>query len=331
MTADSKADWSQIEHFLHAGRGTTIPLGGSTLPRVDYVVTDDRDIALHLELTPRQRLPRSPHPLIRVEEIAYDGMRMARLRTTQRHLLRDFHDLLCAVADRVVDRGRTPDQAFSETVQAWRALLDKPRAMSLEKRIGLMGELVMLTAIATSHGWQTAAESWRGSCGEEHDFGLPSYDIEVKTTSGEERSHTIHGLSQLTPSADRPLWLVSLQLTRGGAHGRTFTQCVSSVRDRLTEHTTGAALDTLEQRLAAIAQPDGSNILSTDDERWSLRSTPLVLMVDEHLPRLDRSLLHLLPAELAARISKVDYNIDVTGLPAGLEPPAALQSQFFLP
>ncbi|WNE97914.1 PD-(D/E)XK motif protein [Streptomyces luomodiensis] len=331
MTADSKADWSQIEHFLHAGQGTTIPLAGSALPRVDYVVTDDRDIALHLELTSRQRLPRSPHPLILVEEIAYEGMRMARLRTTRRELLREFHDLLCAVADRVVDRGRTPDQAFRETVHAWRALLDRPRVTSLEKRIGLMGELVMLAAIAASHGWQTAAKSWRGSYGEEHDFGLPSYDIEVKTTSAEERRHTIHGLSQLTPSADRPLWLVSLQLTRGGAHGRTFTQCVSSVRDQLAEHTTGGAVDMLEQRLAAISQPDGANAPPVDDERWSLRSTPLVLMVDEHLPRLDQSLLRLLPAGSAARISRVDYNIDVTGLPASPGPPAALQIEFALP
>ncbi|MEU2689129.1 PD-(D/E)XK motif protein [Streptomyces hygroscopicus] len=331
MTAESKADWSQVEHFLHAGQAATIPLGGSALPRVDYVVTDDRDIALHLELTSRQRLPRSPHPLIRVEEIAYEGMRMARLRTTQRQLLRDFHDLLCAVADRVVDRGRAPDQAFSETVQAWRALLDRPRATSLEKRIGLMGELVMLTAIAASHGWQTAAESWRGSYGEEHDFGLPSYDIEVKTTSAEERSHTIHGLSQLTPSADRPLWLVSLQLTRGGAHGRTFTQCVSSVREQLADHTTGAAVETLDERLAAVSQPDAANSLPADDERWSLRSEPLVLMVDEHVPRLDHSLLRGLPPEAAARISHVDYNINVTGLPAAPAPPAALRSQFCLP
>ncbi|MYU13521.1 PD-(D/E)XK motif protein [Streptomyces sp. SID8361] len=331
MTADSKADWSQIEHFLHTGQGVTIPLGGSDLPRIDYVVTSDQDIALHLELTSRQRLPRSPHPLIRVEEIAYEGIRMARLRTTQRQLLREFHDLLCAVADRIVDRGRTPDQAFTETVQAWRALLDRPRAMSLEKRIGLMGELVMLAAIAASRGWQIAAESWKASYGEEHDFGLPSYDIEVKTTSAEERTHTVHGLSQLTPSANRPLWLVSLQLTRGGAHGRTFTQCVSSVRDQLAEHTTGDAVDMLEQRLAAISRPDDAYVLPMDDERWSLRSTPLVLMVDEHLPRLDWSLLSLLPAESVARISKVDYNIDVTGLPGSPEPPTELQIEFSLP
>ncbi|MGP4002901.1 PD-(D/E)XK motif protein [Streptomyces sp. 8N706] len=331
MTAEIKADWSQVEHFLHAGRSATIPLSGARVPRVDYVVMDGGDIALHLELGSRQKLPRSPHPLIQVEEIALEGMRMARLRTTQRQLLRDFHDLLCAVADRVVDQGRTPEQAFSETVRAWRTLLRRPRALSPEKSIGLIGELTVLTSLAATHGWEIAARSWKAPDGEEHDFGLCTYDIEVKATSSEERLHTVHGLNQLTPTLDRPLWVVSLQLTRGGAHGRTLTQCVTGVREQLSEHAPGATVDGWEEKLNAAGWIDTAPDSAPDDERWSIRSAPLVLAADENLPRLEPSLLEGLPPDLAARIDRVGYRMDLTGLPPTPHPPSALQGPYRLP
>ncbi|MFG2181470.1 PD-(D/E)XK motif protein [Streptomyces abikoensis] len=316
--------WSEVEQYLAAGLGVTFPLTSSTSSRVDYVVTDDHDIALHLQLAPRQRLPRSPHPLIRVEEIAYEGMRMARLRTTQRMLLRDFHDFLCSVADRVTIDRRTPEQAFGETVRAWRALLGRPRELTTERRIGLIGELTVLGRLAASNGWGKAVESWNGPLGEEHDFSPYGFDLEVKTTASEGRIHSIHGFNQLVPSPDRPLWFVSLQVTRGGAEGRTLTQCVEAVRREVSEHAPGA-LDRLELLLGRLDLPHGH-----DDERWRLRSTPLVLTVDNRFPRLDRSLLAQLPTEAADRIRDIDYRIDLTGLPPSAAPPAALMGPFAL-
>lgn len=310
--------WPNVEHYL--GKRQPVPFRLRQSPRVEYVITDDSSIALYLELGPRQRLPRSPLPLIQIDEISHQGLRMARLRITQSHLLRDFHDLLNAVADRAISHGRTPEQAFLETVRAWSALLDRPRALGTEVRIGLLGELAVLNSAAAVTGWQKAIESWKGPVGEEHDFGLPGFDVEVKTTGSETRHHTIHGTGQLTPNPDRHLWLVSLQLTRGGSNGRTFSACADAIRAQLTEHAP-SCVDIFDLQLAAA----GWNPELPDDERWSLRNDPLVLAADSSLPRIDDSVLAALLNQLRSLIDQVQYRIDVSALPSAPEPPAALR------
>ncbi|MFD8589100.1 PD-(D/E)XK motif protein [Streptomyces sp. NPDC059637] len=312
------APWSTVEEYLGLGQDVVFPLSTGS-PRVEYVVSCG-DIALNVELGSRQKLPGSPLPSIRMDRIASNGRRMARIRSTHPGLVRDFHDLISAVADRIVTRGRTLDQALDETIRAWSALLNRQRGLGTEARIGMIGELMVLNALGENpaHGWRTALDSWVGPHAEQHDFALPDHDLEVKTTGSEQRRHTIHGIGQLTPSPDRPVWLVSLQLTRGGAGGSTLTDCVAATRSRVAEHVP-SLLPRFDARLAA----SGWSRNCPDDERWSLRSTPLILTVNESIPRLDEELLLALPPGLRARIDTVRYRIDVTGLPPSPCPPLA--------
>ncbi|MFJ1746052.1 PD-(D/E)XK motif protein [Streptomyces sp. NPDC088116] len=318
MTDGPYVPWRSVEHYLGENQSTSYRLSApSAHPEVSYVVGDGgHEIALHVELDRRHKPPNSPLPLVRIDQIAERGMRMARIRTTQAALVRDFHDLLNAVADRIVTHDRTLDQAFGETVRSWSALLNRPRGLGTEKRIGLIGELSALASIARTYGWSTALQSWKGSTNEEHDFGLPGCDVEVKTTSSEQRRHTIHGVGQLTPTADRPLWLASLQVTRGGTDGRTLTDCVRAVRDEVADQAP-AHLDRLDGQLAAAAwDPE-----MPDDERWRLRSSPVALLVDSRLPRLG---VESVPAQFRDRVRDVTYTLDVTGLTPSPEPPSAL-------
>lgn len=248
-------------------------------------------------------------------------MRMARISTTQVALMRDFHDLLTAVADRIVTHGRTLDQAFEETVRAWSALLSRPRGLSAQKRLGLIGELATMRCIAGEYDWETAVEAWTGPEAEEHDFGLPGYDLEVKTTASERRRHTIHGIGQLDSTPGRPLWFVSVQLTRGGANGRTLAECVRAVRAAVGDQAP-ASLNRLDRQLAISGWVEDVS----DDERWTPRSDP-TLLDSSALPRLDASSLSDFAWE---RISDVQYTIDITGLHPTLEPPSVL-TEFRLP
>ncbi|MFJ8647019.1 PD-(D/E)XK motif protein [Streptomyces sp. NPDC093546] len=318
MTDRPHVPWQSVEHYLGAGQSTSYRLSApSSHPEVSYVVGDDgREIALHVELERLHQPPRSPLSSIRIDQIWERGVRMARIRTTQATLLRDFHDLLNAIADRIVGQKRTLDQAFGETVRAWSALLDRPRGLSTEKRIGLMGELAALASIARTHDWATAVESWKGPNGEEHDFGLAGFDVEVKTTSAERRRHSVHGLGQLTPTEDRPLWLVSLQVTRGGTNGRTLTSCVESVRRHVGEHAP-ASLDRLDEQLSVT----GWDAELRDDERWRLRTKPLALLVDDRLPRLD---FGFIPVRFRNHIADITYTLDVSDIEASACPPAVL-------
>ncbi|MGW5634095.1 PD-(D/E)XK motif protein [Streptomyces sp. NPDC003832] len=324
MTDGPHVAWTEVEYFLGQGQATTFPLSPpSARPQVSYVVgRGGRDIALLVELDRRHRPPRSSLPTIQIDQIKdRAGMRLARISTTQVTLMRDFHDLLTAVADRIVTHGRTLDQAFEETVRAWSALLSRPRGLSTQKRLGLMGELATMRCVAGKHGWETAVEAWTGPEGEEHDFGLPDYDLEVKTTAAERRRHTIHGIGQLDSTPGRPLWFVSVQLTRGGANGRTLSDCVRAVRAAVAEQAP-ASLTRLDRQLAASGWAEDV----PDDERWTPRSEPRVLDAPS-LPRLDTSSFS---DSARDRVTDVQYTIDVTGLDPTLEPPSVL-ADFRLP
>jgi hypothetical protein len=318
MTDGPYVPWPSVEHYLGENQSTSYQLSApSGHPEVTYVVGDGgREIALHVELDRRHKPPNSPLPMIRIDQIAERGMRMARIRTTQAALVRDFHDLLNAVADRIVTHDRTLEQAFGETVRAWSALLDRPRALAMEKRIGLIGELSALASIARTYDWPTALGAWKGPNNEEHDFGLLGCDVEVKTTASEQRRHTIHGLGQLTPTGNRPLWLVSLQLTRGGTDGRTLSDCVRIIRDTVADEAP-TCLDRLDEQLVATVWNPGS----PDDERWRLRTEPVALIADERLPRLDTDSV---PPAFRDRIRDVTYTLDLTGLAASAEPLSVL-------
>lgn len=314
--------WSDIEYYLDRSLATTLRMNGTAAPRVDYVVTP-HEIALHVELGSHEQPPRSAFPMLRVDQISFEGRRMARLRIADAALRRDFHDLLCAVADRIVRQDRSLDEAFGETVSAWTALLRRHQELDTQRRIGLIGELTVLNTLGLDPltGWSQAVSAWVGPQAEEHDFALPDFDIEVKSTASEARRHVVHGTAQLTPKPHRPLWLVSVQLTRGGAGGRTLGECAAAVRRRIGQ-ASPSHLSAYDARLTSA----GWDSESPDEERWTLRSEPLALPVDERLPRIDAALLNGVPAGLRDRIDGLQYRIDVTGLTSASVPPFALST-----
>ncbi|MFE0653044.1 PD-(D/E)XK motif protein [Streptomyces sp. NPDC059534] len=310
--------WSTVEHYLGEGLGTSYRLStGDGHPVVSYEVGHGgHDIALFVELGRNQQPPRSPLPAVLIDQVAVGrGVRMARIRTTQVELMREFHDLLLAVADRIVTKNRSLDRAFAETVDGWSSLLGRPRAMGLEQRIGLLGELSILTRLAETYSWAAAVEAWTGPYGEEHDFALVDFDIEVKTTASERRRHMIHGIGQLQAAPGRPLWFASLRLTRGGTGGRTLAESVAAVRGSVAEQAPAALA-----RLDSALERSGWSVERADDERWTPRDEALVLAADA-VPRLEPALL---AAAALERISAVHYETDVTGLTPTADAPVNL-------
>ncbi|MEV4191412.1 PD-(D/E)XK motif protein [Streptomyces toxytricini] len=299
--------WSTVEHYLGEGQGTSYRLSAPTAARtVSYEIGDlGSGISLHVELSRDQSPPRSPLPSVAVDQVFHRGKRMARVRTTQVELMRDFHDLLMSVADRIVTGERDLEQALDETVDAWAGLLQRPRGLGAEQRIGLHGELAVLRAIARTHGWEGAVRAWTGPRGEQHDFGLAEADVEVKTTSSENRVHRVHGVRQLEETNGRSLWVASLRLTRGGVAGRSLGESVASVvRDAHAADRMAAT------RLEESLDRCGWNATERDDERWTLRDDPLFVPA-ENVPRLTTTLL---PADVRDHLVSLDYRISLDHL-----------------
>ncbi|MCF3184041.1 PD-(D/E)XK motif protein [Streptomyces polychromogenes] len=299
--------WSTVEHYLGEKQATSYRLSPPTAPRAVWyeIGHGGQSISLQVELDQHQRPPRSSLPAVSIDQVWRDGSRMARIHTTHVALMRDFHDLLIAVADRIVTGERDLDEAFEETVRAWGELLNRPRGLGMERRIGLHGELAVLRAVARTHGWASAIDAWTGPKAEQHDFGLPTSDLEVKTTTAEERRHTIHGIRQLTETEGRPLWFASLQLTRGGLGGRSLGESVGTVLRDVRAAGRIASMR-LEHALNSAGWSEGD----PDDERWSLRTEPLLVPADR-LPRLTESMI---PTAVRTLISSIDYRIHVDHL-----------------
>ncbi|WP_153814211.1 PD-(D/E)XK motif protein [Streptomyces sp. SUK 48] len=304
--------WTTVEHYLGRGLAASYRLSSVGDPLVSYEIADGgRGIALHVELTGPHHAPRSPLSAVRVDNVLHAGRRMVRLTTPEPELLRDFHDLALAVADRIVVEGRDLARAFDETVHGWSLLLGRTRGLSLERRLGLQGELAVLVRLAEASGWRAAIDAWVGPAGEEHDFALQSADLEIKTTAGERRRHTVHGLGQLEESPGRSLWFASLRVTRGGTGGRTLGESVKAARDAAAAESIAS-----RARLDRLLSATGWNPDQPDDERWTPRDSPLMLRAAD-MPRLTPGDL---PAAAQGRIDGVTYRVDVTELQPVAEP-----------
>jgi hypothetical protein len=315
--------WTTVEHYLGRGLGASYRLSAVDEPLVSYEIADaGRGIALHVELAGRYHAPRSPLAAVRIDRVLHGGRRLARVTTSEPELLRDFHDLLLAVADRIVVDGQGLARAFDETVHGWSTLLGRPRGLSRERRLGLHGELAVLVRMAETVGWRTALDTWVGPTGEEHDFAFESADLEVKATASERRRHTIHGLGQLTETAGRPLWFASLRLTRGGIGGRTLADSVKAARDAAAAESIA-----LGRRLDGLLEAVGWDAEQQDDERWTPRDSPLVIRATD-MPRLTADDL---PEGVVGRIDTVNYAVDVTGLSGTGQPPPLDLSDLPLP
>jgi hypothetical protein len=242
---------------------------------------------------------------LRVSSVTSDGSPHLTVRVTGTPLMLDGHAMLCAIADRIQVEGWTPSEAIVETVTQWRTVLAARTRMSAEAELGLFGELMFLDALHEATG-TTALEAWRGAAGEEHDFGLGHLDVEVKTTAGERRTHWISGVRQLLPTVGRQLALVSLQLTRGGASGRTLSELVDDLRTKLPD------LAQFDDKLAQVGWHEADADLYVD--RWVIRAEAIGFTVAGDFPCLTPPLLATLPID-SSSVVEVHYRIDLEGRP----------------
>lgn len=286
-----------LMQHLEDGVAMTYPIPGAPSVRLHLDGSLPR-LALRLEAPDAPLVPSNPLKNVVVAPVHAEGHHYLQVTLTGRDLMLDGHRMLSAIADRVQLDGLSPEEATAETLERWREVLAARSRMSVEAEVGLYGELLVLEALSEDAG-KAAIEAWRGGDDEEHDFGLAALDLEVKTTSTERREHWISGLMQLQPTGDRPLILLSLQITRGGQSGRTLPQLIVDL-----------GLDPAVLREKAAWSADDADLFP---DRWRLRSTPLAFQVDEQFPAVTRALLEASPRDLTP-VRDLTYRLDLTHL-----------------
>lgn len=223
--------------------------------------------------------------------------------------LGEVYTTLCNIIDRVQLAQTSFSEAVNDVLDSLADILARRRGLSEDQQLGLAGELLTFLALAEESGVGTALDAWMGPLGEEHDFGLPDGDLEVKVTLSEKRQHWISSVSQLVPTQGRALFLVSVQLTPAGAGaGWSLPGMV-----KLARELDGMYTNHIDTRLDGM----GYRVVDADlyQSRWTLRSAPQFLLVDDRFPVISQEALSK-SVPSSNRIVDVRYRIDLTGLPA---------------
>ena len=191
----------------------------------------------------------------------------------------DVYAVLCGILDRIQLEHQQFGAAVIGVLASLRHLLVAGARLTRDQQVGLLGELLTLVSAVAWTGEATAVRAWRGQAHEEHDFGFPDIDVEVKTTTSETRRHLISGVGQLTPQALSPVPL-SIQLTAAGAQpGLTLPLLVERARQ-----VNAASLALIDRALGAAGYKDED--AASYQAAWVLRSAPRFFIVDDRFPAI---------------------------------------------
>jgi hypothetical protein len=304
-----------LREYLAAAVPTLVPVDGE--PKCFLVIDPSlQRIAIRVPWSAGELPDLSTYRHFFAETVVRDGSRWGEFGATGGDVLLDAYPLICAVADRVQQEGKPFAIAVRGVLETYHELLRGIGRLSDQEEVGLFGELLVLDRLIDALGEAIAVGAWRGAISEEHDFGLPDDDVEVKTTMVETRRHWVGTATQLEPTVGRPLWLLSLQVTSAGTGGLSLPELIASVRVKIVDGTVQAVL---EERLSRVRWRDAQAALY--GRRFRLRTDPAVFRVDAAFPAIT-------PPRLAAggvpvqRIAGLTYLLDLSGLSPDTPPPA---------
>jgi hypothetical protein len=297
-----------FRHTIPTGRSTTLIYDGLHLA-VNVSFDQDDDPA---------KLPVLPQAL-RFETEAQNLT--LTVTCTEPELHKYFYTYICHALEVIREENRPTVLAFRESWARTQELLEQQLVLSRDKQLGLLGELTLLSKVAETHRhqWRAALDSWHREANAEHDFAFSSVDIEVKTTSKEDRVHMIGSLNQLRPSPGRGLYLLSLQFSPSPKYAIGST----SLNDKISEILDALAWsEDLSSQFRKRLMSAGWNEDHSSYYNHTLiqRSQPKLIKVDDAFPRLTPENLGNLPPDLLVRIQSVVYAVNVTGLGEDLTP-----------
>jgi hypothetical protein len=308
-TRSRHLQWESFEARIEAGPPSAEPIKGS--PRIQHFIeAGGRRIGARFFVSSVSKIP-SPLAEVLIREVRIGSKAALEVSTGNRLLFRDFYALCCAIADRVQIEGQSVSAAVATTLDAWAALIRQRSLLSTDTQTGLVGELLFLRRVAKHLGWEKAAASWLGPNSEEHDFVLPLVDVEVKSTTREQRVHRIASLTQLRPKSGRRLQLVSIQLTLAGENGFSLPAMVASILTAAGRASSRAA-DLVRSQIRSQGWEDEDAPNYT--RLLCLRAPIMTAAVSENFPAITPATLDSLGQEAASRIDRVSYMTNVDGL-----------------
>jgi hypothetical protein len=295
---------------------------------VQSAFTLDSRVGARLEIDPQREEVRlicpalgSDPELISYERISFDRIGIAGASGEWFELSVDakgMHYEAYVLVESIVEQlrgGASFRHAVSESLSSLKDLLATRKRMSESVITGLLGELLVLRHLISKIGDDGALAAWLGPLAEEHDFSLEHFEAEVKTTISEGRIHVIGSETQLQPTPGRPLYLISLQLTKAGGAvaGFTLPLLIAEVRSLLDP----SRYRTFDKYLESLAWHSSDADLYSD--RYQERSLPAAYLVDNEFPAITTPRLNAVVPQRPL-VTNVSYRVDVSTLQTSLLP-----------
>lgn len=202
---------------------------------------------------------------------------------------------------------KSPLATVLDCVQAWKNIFSRRKlnVLGTSQQIGLLGELLLLEAIAKTKG-NESLKSWSGPIPGRHDFVHGKFAVEVKSTLTRDRFPiSIHGTYQLESPKNGELWLLGFQFE---------------------EHPGGQGIPELVQRIMALGidAPSFTQLLlqegfdmkdaqSYEEFKFKVLRTKITHVTDA-TPRIVRS--SVVRPEMLDSLSGLAYSIDLGPLSA---------------
>ena len=311
MQSDRHITWENFrQSFIEPGVPAAHPISGN--PDVRFFVSDDAE---NIGIRIKHDGPGNA-PDLMLEQIdsciRYLGQeKYLEVSTDKALLFEQFYAVMVNIADLVQLDHLAGIDAAGRAIAQFRSLLEQKSTMSEDRIVGLWGELWVLKRLLGKHGLGVL-NTWKGPEKGIHDFRLGEDELEVKTTRNEDRKHIISRLSQLEPSPDMSLFIVSLQVVpTDQSSGDSLLGLVRSITDQFSLEP--EKQEVFSSLLGKAGYDSDFSHYYTD--RYVLRSSPALIPVNADCPRVTWNMVeHGLGKDLSQRISDVKYRVDLTGL-----------------
>lgn len=217
----------------------------------------------------------------------------------------ELTEVFQSLSDEILRRlraGSGPELAVADAIAEFRELLVRGRAESLEARIGLFGELVLLNELLGIN--PAAATTWTGPLRQRYDFSGSQVCAEVKSTLRRDGAVAhITSLEQLAADeGKRALVLVHTVLERSGTGGQSLHELIEGARRR------SSASEVIDRALGSLGISDWRTRESLIEERFQVLRQDF-FDVGASFPRLTQESFR--PGHPMPGVREISYTIDL--------------------
>lgn len=278
------------------------------------------------EETPRARLPVLDKVEVRIDPLEHNRWQL--VLVLKEPSQGDIFRVLCSdmmEATRLRRRGESAGSVAIVLARLlrWQEMLRASRSklLSMPQRIGLFGELRFLRdEIMPRRGALDAVRTWRGIHGEEQDFVVGDWRLEIKTQhSSADRIVHVSSAAQLDPGDGRLALIHQMLgvLAVGDANGKSLNGLVAQLTDELSVGAAGA-----DDILQAALIDYGYVRREEYDEPWWKLTAVACYLVEDDFPKI-------VPRIVPAGIQDVQYRLDIDSCSRFRVDIESLRSQVF--